>query len=76
MIQAFYGHTKNIDSYYKQELLVTRLRILGNQTAQNMSINTALITQLSLQKRSTGYYKKKNGNNTFNNFLRAERFSV
>ncbi|CAC5381445.1 unnamed protein product [Mytilus coruscus] len=45
-----------MNSYYKQELLETRLCILENQTAQNMSINTALITQLSLQNGSTGYY--------------------
>ncbi|VDI00738.1 Hypothetical predicted protein [Mytilus galloprovincialis] len=39
-----------------QELLETRLCILENQTAQNMSMNTAPITQLSLHNRSIGHY--------------------
>ncbi|CAG2226098.1 unnamed protein product [Mytilus edulis] len=47
---------QHLDTYYKQELLENRLRILENQTAQNMSINTALITQLSLQNRPMGHY--------------------
>ncbi|VDI70031.1 Hypothetical predicted protein [Mytilus galloprovincialis] len=47
---------KHLASYYKQELLETRLRILEKQTAHNMSINTALIIQLSLQNRPIGHY--------------------
>ncbi|CAG2239403.1 unnamed protein product [Mytilus edulis] len=47
---------QHLDTYYKQELMENRLRILENQTAQNMSINTALITQLSLQNRPMSHY--------------------